>query len=167
MPVATSRQNSGGRDRDLDEPPLPRSTRGRRAGPTTESDFMTNNVGIQSQQKQTDISLNILFNQSKDEPYTLSSGYNKFQRELKAWKIAVNRDEITLERLLQARLFVSVSPSRKFSASELDAMKRYVTAPHSGSILILMSEGGESKMNTNINVLLDEFGIQVKLYFIL
>lgn len=166
MPVATSRQNSGGRDRDLDEPPLPRSTRGRRTGPTTESDFMTSNVGIQSQQKQTDISLNILFNQSKDEPYTLSSGYNKFQRELKAWKIAVNRDEITLERLLQARLFVSVSPSRKFSASELDAMKRYVTAPHSGSILILMSEGGESKMNTNINVLLDEFGIQVKFYFI-
>ncbi len=104
----------------------------------------------------------LLFNQSKDEMYTLSSGYKKFQHELKSWKMAVNRDEISLERLLQARVFVTAAPTKKFSAAELDALKRYVSPPHSGSVMVLLSEGGESKLNTNINVFLDEFVIKVR-----
>lgn len=166
MPVATSRQNSGGgaSNRELmDNDPLAmslsRSTRGSRrrgveAAPDTEQQFSATG------QKQSESS--ILFNQSKDELYTLSNGYKKFQHELKSWKIGVNRDDITLERLLQARLFVTASPTKKFTGGELDALKRYISPPHSGSVLILMSEGGEAKLNTNINVLLEEFGIKVR-----
>ena len=34
-----------------------------------------------------DNNLNILFNQSKDEMFSLTNGYKKFQRELKNYKI--------------------------------------------------------------------------------
>ena len=103
---------------------------------------------------------NILFNQSKDELFSLAQGYKKFQRELKNWKIATNRDEITIERLVQCRVFVSVAPQKKFQSSEIEALKRYMQQ-FNGSLLLLLSEGGESKLNTNLNVLLDEFGISV------
>lgn len=169
MPVPTQRQNNNSSGRDLEDPlanTLNRSTRSRRtaaaaAANAPESEFLTS--GAQSN-RPSDNSQSILFNQSKDEPYTLSSGYKKFQHELKSWKMAVNREDITLERLVQAKLFVSASPTKKFSAAELDALKRYVSPPHSGSILILLTEGGESKLNTNINVFLDEFGIKVKFF---
>lgn len=168
MPVPTTqRQASSGGGRDFEDPlanTLTRSTtRNRRAAASlnaTESEFLTSTGG--SANRQNDQSQSILFNQSKDEPYTLSSGYKKFQHELKSWKIAVNREDISLERLVQAKLFVTASPTKKFSAGELDALKRYVSPPHSGSVLILLTEGGESKLNTNINVFLDEFGIKVK-----
>ncbi len=103
---------------------------------------------------------NIMFNQSKDEPFSLTQGYKKFQRELKNWKIATNRDEITLERLVQCRVFVCVAPQRKFQSSEIEALKKYLQV-YNGSLLLLFSEGGEVKLNTNLNVLLDEFGINV------
>jgi hypothetical protein len=103
---------------------------------------------------------NILFNQSKDEPFSLTQGYKKFQRELKNWKCATNRDEITVERLVQCRLFVCVAPQRKFQSSEIEALKRYLSQ-YNGSLLLLFGEGGEAKLNTNLNVLLDEFGISV------
>ena len=163
MPVATTRQtNQGG----LDDPMSNRSSRSRRAAAASsnaaaDSEFLTATGGGQST-RQNEAIQSILFNQSKDEPYTLSSGYKKFQHELKSWKIAVNREDISLERLHQAKLFVTASPAKKFTAAELDALKRYVSPPHSGSILILLTEGGESKLNTNINVFLDEFGIKVK-----
>lgn len=162
MPVATTRQtNPSG----LDDPLSNRSSRSRRAAAAAassnaaDSEFLTATGGQSTRQNEAIQS--ILFNQSKDEPYTLSSGYKKFQHELKSWKIAVNREDISLERLLQAKLFVTASPAKKFTAAELDALKRYVSPPHSGSILILLTEGGESKLNTNINVFLDEFGIKV------
>lgn len=180
MPVPTTRQSGNPGGRELDDPfattVVTRSNRGRRAQAaaagasataTGESEFLTSTTGGQPT-RQNDAIQSILFNQSKDEPYTLSSGYKKFQHELKSWKIGVNREDITLERLLQAKLFVTASPFKKFSASEIDALKRYVSPPHSGSILILLTEGGESKLNTNINVFLDEFGIKVcnfKCYF--
>ncbi|CAF0815531.1 unnamed protein product [Brachionus calyciflorus] len=107
-----------------------------------------------------DNSLSVLFNQSKDELFSLTSGYKKIQRELKSWKFTNNREDITLERLLQAKIFISIGPQKKFQASEIDALKKYVTM-HNGSVLITLSEGGEAKLNTNINFFLEEFGINV------
>lgn len=107
-----------------------------------------------------DNNLNILFNQSKDEMFSLTSGYKKFQRELKNWKITTNRDDITIEKLLQNRIFVTAAPQKKFLSTEIEALKRYLNQ-HNGSLLIMLTEGGESKLNTNINFLLEEFGINV------
>ena len=107
-----------------------------------------------------DNNLNILFNQSKDEMFSLTSGYKKFQRELKNWKITTNRDDITIEKLLQNRIFVTAAPQKKFSSTEIEALKRYLNQ-HNGSVLIMLTEGGESKLNTNINFLLEDYGINV------
>ena len=74
---------------------------------------------VPTQQQQQDGSgraenFNILFNQSKDELFSLTNGYKKFQRELKNWKITSNREEITKEKLSQCRVFVTVGPQKKF-----------------------------------------------------
>lgn len=103
--------------------------------------------------------LNILFNQSKDELFSLTNGYKKFQRELKNWKIASNRDELTYDKLAQCKIFVTVGPRKKFSAGEFEALKRFME--NDGNLLILLTEGGENKLDTNINFLLDDFGIYV------
>ncbi len=114
----------------------------------------------QQQPVKMDNNLNILFNQSKDEMFSLTQGYKKFQRELKNFKISTNRDDITLEKLSSNRIFVTIAPQKKFSSAEIDSLKRYVSLQN-GSLLILLSEGGESKLNTNINFLLEEFGVFV------
>jgi intraflagellar transport protein 52 len=46
-----------------------------------------------------------------------------------------------------------------FSLSEFDALKKYISS--GGNLLILMSEGGEAKAETNINYFLEEYGISV------
>jgi len=42
---------------------------------------------------------------------------------------------------------------------QFDVIKRYVDA--GGSLLVLMGEGGESRSQTNINYLLEQYGISV------
>jgi intraflagellar transport protein 52 len=118
----------------------------------------TNLKGSDNQAQQQNSNI-IIFNQSKDEIFSLTNGYKKFQRELKNWKLTTNRDEITLEKLSQCKIFVSVGARRKFSAGEFEALKQFLY--NDGSLLILLSEGGESKLDTNINFLLDEYGINV------
>ena len=71
----------------------------------------SNQSQAQQQQQQPvkmDNNLNILFNQSKDEMFSLTQGYKKFQRELKNFKISTNRDDITLEKLSSNRIFVTM-----------------------------------------------------------
>lgn len=177
MPVPTSSRSNRDEDVLSNEPMGSSRPRHRReirgesfdfggAGPDMRDRTRMRDIEIGSSNHQfmnankVDTSVNILFNQSKDEMFSLTNGYKKFQRELKNWKISTNRDEITLERLLQCRIFVTVAPTKKFSSSEIDTLKRFVSM-HSGSVLVLLSEGGESKLNTNINFLLDEFGINV------
>lgn len=46
-----------------------------------------------------------------------------------------------------------------FTGKELQDTKQYIEA--GGSVFVVMNEGGEAKMNTNINALLEQFGIFV------
>ena len=139
-------------------------TRNRTRDPQRERGTAGNDADSLQQAPQQPVKLennvNILFNQSKDEMFSLTSGYKKFQRELKNWKITTNRDDITLEKLVQNRIFVTAAPQKKFLSGEIDALKRYLTQ-HNGSLLIMLTEGGETKLNTNINFLLEEYGINV------
>ncbi|KAJ7387025.1 Intraflagellar transport protein 52 [Desmophyllum pertusum] len=50
-------------------------------------------------------------------------------------------------------------PRRKFTTSEFDALKQYIEK--GGSLLVLLGEGGESRFETNINFLLEDYGIMV------
>lgn len=51
------------------------------------------------------------------------------------------------------------NPREMFNAVEFQHLKNYLNA--GGNILILLGEGGESKSNTNINYLLEQYGISV------
>ncbi|OON20426.1 intraflagellar transport protein 52-like family protein, partial [Opisthorchis viverrini] len=75
------------------------------------------------------------------------------------WILCRNKDEITLDRLNMANIFVIAGPTEKFSAAEFSVMKQYIE--NGGSILVLMGENGECKYPTNINFLLEQYGIMV------
>ena len=51
-------------------------------------------------------------------------------------------------------------PRAPFTAQEIQSMMAYIEQG-AGSIMIIMSEGGEAKMETNINALLEQVGISV------
>ncbi|KAL4235510.1 Intraflagellar transport protein 52 [Mactra antiquata] len=101
-----------------------------------------------------------LFNATKKELFTPSSGFKTLNRKLRStWKININKDEITDDKLAGCRMFVLGGCREKFSQAEFDVLKRYLDS--GGSILVLMGEGGESRFDTNINFFLEEFGINV------
>ncbi|CAH8873509.1 unnamed protein product [Trichobilharzia szidati] len=102
----------------------------------------------------------IVFNQTKKEVFTLNQHFSEISRHLKSsWKVVVNKDDITYERLSIVKLFVIPGATEKFSATEFNALKKYIE--NGGSLLVLMGENGETKYTTNINFLLEQFGIMV------
>lgn len=102
----------------------------------------------------------LLFDVSKRETHHPNSGFKKLFRRVRAnFKCDVNKDEIVLERLKPAALVVFGAPREKFSATEFEAIKTYVN--EGGSALFMLGEGGESRYGTNINYLLEQFGIAV------
>jgi len=85
----------------------------------------------------------------------------KIGKELKAqnYALGLNKQEITEEKVKKANLLLIGAPHELFSKAEFDTLKSHIET--GGKILILMSEGGENKMNTNLNYLLEQFGISV------
>ena len=69
------------------------------------------------------------------------------------------KDEIHFEKLQTARLVAFGCPRAKFTAGEFDALKQYVAA--GGSLLFMLGEGGETRYDTNVNFLLEDFGVAV------
>lgn len=70
-----------------------------------------------------------------------------------------NKEEITLDKLSLARVYIICGPREKFSASEFETFKQYLE--RGGSLLVMMGEGGEVKYDTNINYLLEQFGVMI------
>ena len=81
------------------------------------------------------------------------------------------REDLCTEVLLGSTLSGTVSssrtpailvlgcPTQPFSVQEFDQLKSFLRS--GGSLLAFSSEGGESKAGTNINYLLEEFGIAI------
>ncbi|NWH52695.1 IFT52 protein, partial [Fregata magnificens] len=67
------------------------------------------------------------------------------------------KDEITSEKLFGVKLWITAGPREKFSAAEFSVLKKFVE--DGGAILVMLREGGESRYGTNINFLLEEYGI--------
>lgn len=102
----------------------------------------------------------IIFNISKNEQFRLDDNYKALHRKLKgSWRVVVNKDDISPEAITGASLFVLPGPRQKFTEAEVDTLKKYLDS--GGSILVLLGEGGEKSFNTNINFMLEEFGIMV------
>lgn len=70
-----------------------------------------------------------------------------------------NKEELTIDKLLVARVLVMCGPREKYTAAELDTLKQYLEK--GGSVLVTVGEGGEGKHGTNINYLLEQFGMSV------
>ncbi|KAL4655891.1 hypothetical protein GN956_G6218 [Arapaima gigas] len=102
----------------------------------------------------------IVLNASKRELFTVASGYKTLQKKLKSqWRIQSIKEELSLEKLSGVKLWITAGPREKFTAAELDLLKQYLNS--GGAILVMLGEGGEMKYDTNINFLLEEFGIMV------
>uniref|UniRef100_A0A0B8RRD2 Intraflagellar transport protein 52-like protein n=1 Tax=Philothamnus irregularis TaxID=1899461 RepID=A0A0B8RRD2_9SAUR len=102
----------------------------------------------------------IIFNASKKEIFTMNSGYRILQKKLRSnWKIQSLKDELTSEKLSGVKLWITSGPREKFTAAEFEVLKKYLES--GGNILVMLGEGGESRYDTNINFLLEEFGIMV------
>ncbi|XP_042690474.1 intraflagellar transport protein 52 homolog isoform X1 [Centrocercus urophasianus] len=100
----------------------------------------------------------IVFNASKGEAFTPASGYKAWRKRLRGnWEILSLKGEITSEKLLGVKLWITAGPREKFSAAEFSVLKKFLE--DGGAILVMLGEGGESRRGTNINVLLEEYGI--------
>lgn len=102
----------------------------------------------------------IIFNSCKKELGQPQSTYSKLAEILsrdKRFQISINREVITLDNLAEAVLVILAAPREMFSQNELDSLKSYIQG--GGNLLILFSEGGEGKLHTNLNYLLEQYGI--------
>ena len=80
----------------------------------------------------------ILFSVCKHETHTPQSGFKRLFRRLRSsYKCALLRDELTEEKLAEASLVIFGGPREKFTASEFDSLKEYMTK--GGSVLFLMA----------------------------
>lgn len=70
-----------------------------------------------------------------------------------------NKNEITADALKSISLFILAGPQQKFNEIELESMKDYVNS--GGSLMVLLAESGENAFDTNINFLLEEFGMNI------
>ncbi|XP_062400388.1 intraflagellar transport protein 52 homolog isoform X1 [Sardina pilchardus] len=102
----------------------------------------------------------VAFNASKRELFTANAGYKSLQKRLRVqWKIQSIKDELTQEKLMGTKLWITAGPREKFTGSEFEVLKQYLDG--GGNILVMLGEGGETRYDTNINFLLEEFGIMV------
>jgi len=100
----------------------------------------------------------VCFDCSKREIFTPSSGLKVLRRRLQTtYKVTANKDSITLDRLMEAQVWVIAGPREMFTGAEFGAMKAYVQ--EGGSLLVTLGEGGEAAFGTNINYFTEEFGI--------
>jgi len=102
----------------------------------------------------------IIFDCSKKESFNPNNGFKSWSRKLRNnWKVVMNKDDLTKERLSLARILILAGPKEKFKVTEFEAMRQFLE--NGGSILSMAGEGGEDNMKTNINYFLEDFGISV------
>lgn len=105
----------------------------------------------------------VVFSQCKDEkfhPSSRPSGYKQWFRRLRSsFRPSALKDEICDKTLQGVDILVLGAPRAKFSVDEFDALKDFIHA--GGALLVLADEGGEHALGTNVNYLLEEYGIFV------
>uniref|UniRef100_A0A8C1LWS8 Intraflagellar transport 52 homolog (Chlamydomonas) n=1 Tax=Cyprinus carpio TaxID=7962 RepID=A0A8C1LWS8_CYPCA len=96
----------------------------------------------------------------KQELFTTSSGYKSLQKRLRApRKVKLLKWLLTSEKLQAVKLWITAGPREKFTAADLELLKQRLDS--GGGLLVMLGEGGELKYDTNINFLLEEYGIMV------
>lgn len=104
----------------------------------------------------------VLFSCCKGETHTHKSGFKQLFRRLRSMykpERLESKEDLTLDNLSTASIVVFGYPKERFTNSEFEVLKNYIK--QGGSLFVLLAEGGEAKAGTNINYLLEEFGISV------
>ncbi|RWS04946.1 intraflagellar transport protein 52-like protein, partial [Dinothrombium tinctorium] len=103
----------------------------------------------------------IILDALKNPQFTFNENLRTLQRRLKSngWKVSSNKDELNNEILSQAGIYVIAGPRGKYTETEFNHLRKYVQ--NGGKLWVMLGEGGERKYATNINFLLEEFGIMV------
>ncbi|XKL65664.1 hypothetical protein PGB90_009084 [Kerria lacca] len=102
----------------------------------------------------------ILFDVSKNELFKISDNYKVLFRKLKvSFDVHVNKEEITSQVLLNIKVLVLASPRAPFTDDEFNCIKEFID--NGGSLLVTLGEGGEKLFHTNINFILEEFGMMI------
>ncbi|XP_060854267.1 intraflagellar transport protein 52 homolog [Rhopalosiphum padi] len=108
----------------------------------------------------------ILFDMAKNEMFDINDNLKILRRKLQgSYTIAINKHEITVDVLNGVQLVVFGGPRAMFSEAEFNCLHKYIDL--GGSVLVMFSEGGEKELHTNINYLLEEFGIMVNSDYVL
>lgn len=114
----------------------------------------------------------IMFDTSKKEMLNPNQGYKKIVQKLKnrykvilppqsfiSLQCEINKEELSYKKMVDSNLLLLGGPRMPFTAKELQDVRQYIEG--GGSALVIMQEGGETKMQTNINAMLEQFGIFV------
>jgi len=100
----------------------------------------------------------IFFDASKKETHHPKSGFKKLFRKLRTvYKVEVNNEPISIDRLRECDVFVIGGPRERFSMAEFDALKLFLSG--GGSVFLFLGEGGEARYETNVNYLLEDYGL--------
>mmetsp|Transcript_22150 Transcript_22150/g.28885 ORF Transcript_22150/g.28885 Transcript_22150/m.28885 type:complete len:520 (-) Transcript_22150:119-1678(-) len=103
----------------------------------------------------------IIFNACKREQFHSSSGYKKLFRRLRAnYKVSANKDDLSPDRLDEANILVFGGPRERFTEHEIEELKSFVSK--GGSVVFFVGEGGDNTNKTNVNSVIEDFGISVK-----
>ena len=105
----------------------------------------------------------VFFTCCKNEKYHPSSkpnGYKQWFRRLRSsFRPSALKTGISADTLDGCDILVMGAPQSKFTIDEFNALKDFIH--RGGSLFILADEGGEESLGTNINYLLEEYGISV------
>uniref|UniRef100_A0A915KTX7 ABC-type uncharacterized transport system domain-containing protein n=1 Tax=Romanomermis culicivorax TaxID=13658 RepID=A0A915KTX7_ROMCU len=118
--------------------------------------------GVSIQMKTT--SSLILFDAGHDELFSLQTGYKNLGRRLKNdWRLEIVKSPISDTTLMDVKIFVIAAPRSKFTQAEIDNLRNFVKS--GGSLLIFATEESQNGVSelTNINYLLEEYGISSNL----
>ena len=101
----------------------------------------------------------VLFNAGKKETHVPSKGYKQMKRRLKNGYQVEEAKEVSTEvyNVKKVDIAIFAGSREKFNKTEFGVITQFIE--DGGSVVILMGEGGESKFNTNLNYLLEQYGI--------
>jgi intraflagellar transport protein 52 len=101
----------------------------------------------------------ILFDLSKKEICDPNE-YKKLLRRLKqTYSVAVSKEDITFAHIKDYQLLILGGPREPLRKEEFEDLLKYIRS--GGSVIVMLGEGGEAKNGTNVNYLIEQFGISI------
>lgn len=88
--------------------------------------------------------------------YTIKSGFADLVSKLRTFS---NKEDLSDEFLNQIEVLIIASPRAKYTETEFGHLRKFLQT--GGRLLVLLGEGGERRSGTNVNFLLEEFGIAI------